>query len=256
MSPTGYREAAVGGTLVVARDAEFESLREIVAGGTVHAWASRQPGALALQGRGVAWATQLPSGADVVVRHSRHGGMLAALTGDLFLAPTRSPAELETSVRLRAAGVRTPPVIAYAVYRALGPLCRADVVTMQVSGTDLPAAWMAARGPAQREAIIDAVADLLRALGSANAGHDDLNAKNILLSHEGDAPVAWVIDVDRVNIDRSTHGGTTANRNAWRLHRSLAKWRAERGLDFSAADWDRLAAKAGGVDTSHAPWRI
>ena len=70
----------------------------------------------------------------MVVRHSRHGGLLAPVTGDRFLAPTRAPQELATSLRLIDAGVSTPEIIAYAVYSAGGPFRRSDIATREVEG--------------------------------------------------------------------------------------------------------------------------
>ena len=242
-TPAGYRESALGETLLVARDDQHDAVRGVLSLGTVHDWAARQPGARPLQGRQVAWATRLPGGTDIVVRHSRHGGALAALTGDLFLSPSRAPYELQMSLQLHRAGVPTPAVIAYAVYPAIGPLCRADVVTAFVDGADFPAAWAVAASPAARDAIIDAVAALLRAMQRARALHRDLNVKNILISDADGAVRAWILDVDRVYV-KSDRTDAPARRNAWRLRASLAKWRAERGLDFGTSHLRRLMTGA------------
>ena len=251
--PAGYRESALGRTLLVARDDQHDAVREALARGTLHQWAAARPGAQAMQGREIAWATQLPNGTPVVVRHSRHGGALAALTGDLFLAPSRAPNELAMSLRLREAGVPTPDILAYAVYPAMGLFCRADVVTALVDGVDFPAAWAAAHTPAARDAIIDAVAALLRMTQAAGARHPDLNVKNILISHTGGAPLAWVLDVDRVEFSPSGAAGLAAL-NARRLRRSLMKWRMRHGLDVSEAHWTRLVDGAGVVfDGTRAP---
>lgn len=243
--PEGYRESSLGGTTLVARETHHEALRMVLAHDTLHQWASKQPGARAMQGRDVAWATELSGGAKVVVRHSRHGGMLAALTGDLFLAPTRAPHELRTALALQAAGIPTPGVLAYAVYSAMGPFRRADVVTTLVDGADLPAAWAAAHTPAARDGIVDAMAALLRSLQAARARHPDLNVKNVLIAEADGAPVAWVLDIDRVNITSHVPQEMTGRSNAMRLFLSIMKWRRLHGLDFSAAHVDRLFAGAG-----------
>src|SRR5512132_1118280 len=94
--PAGYqRFLTTGGAEVVARATEARAIREALAGGTLHEWAARQPGARALVGRDTVYAVELPAttadggpGTRVVVRHARHGGLLAPLTGDRFLAPT------------------------------------------------------------------------------------------------------------------------------------------------------------------------
>jgi hypothetical protein len=241
--PTGYRESTARGTLVAARADLHDMVCAILRGATLHAWAAEQPGAQPMQGRDTAWGTRLPNGPEVVVRHSRHGGLLAPLTRDLFLAPTRAPRELEVSLHLRSTGVRTPEVLAYAVYTATGPLCRADVVTARVHGVALPAAWASAVDPAQREAIADAVGALLGALSNAGAHHPDLNARNVLVAPTGDGLTAWVLDVDRVQFGRSVRD--IAARNAGRLAHSLAQLRAEGTIDLDAAAWQQIARRAG-----------
>lgn len=241
--PGGYRESTARGTLVVARADLHDMVCAILRGATLHAWAAEQPGAQPMQGRDTAWGTRLPNGPEVVVRHSRHGGLLAALTRDLFLAPTRAPRELGVALRLRAAGVATPDVLAYAVYTATGPLCRADVVTARVHGVALPAAWASAVDAAQRNAIADAVGTLLGALRTAGAHHPDLNARNVLVAPTGDGLTAWVLDVDRVHFGRTA--SEAAARNAIRLAHSLAQLREEGTMDLDAAAWQQIATRAG-----------
>ena len=196
-----------------------------------------------MKGRDTAWGTWLPNGPEVVVRHSRHGGLLAPLTRDLFLAPTRAPRELEVALRLRDAGVRTPDVLAYAVYSAAGPLCRADVVTARVHGVALPAAWASAVDSRQRHAIADAVGALLGSLRDAGAHHPDLNARNVLVAPTGDELIAWVLDVDRVQFRRSS--SDAAARNASRLAHSLAQLRDEGTIDLDTAAWRQISERAG-----------
>jgi RIO-like serine/threonine protein kinase len=179
--------------------------------GTLYAAAASSPDRREYGGRGVAYGVWL-AGTRVVVRHSRHGGLLGPLTRDLFLPPTRAPQERRSAVRLEERGVPTPEVVAYAVYR-VGPLRRSDVVTREIEGaSDLAAA------PPTPEAQA-AVERLLGAMAEAGALHPDLNAKNILLAPDGDGLVAYVIDVDRVVFRK--RGVDPANRA--RLRRSIAK---------------------------------
>ncbi|MDA1080849.1 MAG: hypothetical protein O2973_04095 [Gemmatimonadetes bacterium] len=202
-----------------------------------------------MRGRTVAWATQLADGTDVVIRHSHHGGALARLTRDLFLAPSRAPYELAASLRLHASGVHTPDVIAYVTYAAIGPLCRADVATALVPGADFPAAWAADRSPPGRAAIVDAVGALLCSLQAAGAHHPDLNAKNVLVSGSDDSLAAWVLDVDRVAFSRRGDHAV-GHRNTQRLLASLRKWNTLHGLDFGDADAERLLSSARNADVA------
>jgi hypothetical protein len=134
--PSGYSRFLLAGVRVVAGTTVAGAIREALASGTLHEFGARHPRARRLSGRGVAYAVPLETTGgpvDVVIRHNRHGGAFASLTGDLFLAPTRAPYELHASRRLEDSGIPTPVVLAYAVYRA-GPLLRrCDVVTREVS---------------------------------------------------------------------------------------------------------------------------
>ena len=140
----------------------------------------------------------------MVVRHSRHGGLLAPVTQDVFLAPTRAPRELDIAIRLRAAGVPTPEVIAYARYAAIPGIERADVVTREIGGHELAS-------PADAEG-------LLAALRDAGAVHPDLNMRNVLV----DGATAFVLDIDTVYFLRPGDRHVD-ERNRSRLMRSAKK---------------------------------
>ncbi len=237
--PRGYVEFAVGDSQVVSAEEVADGVRAALQSGTtLHDYAGRHPGAKALAGRGVAFAAPLPDGsASVVVRHNRHGGLLAPLTRDLFLAPTRAPIELATSLRLSAAGVPTPEFLAYAVYAAPLGFCRADVATREIADSfDLSVA-ITASDVALRAQAWNAVADLLRRLSAAGARHHDLNVKNVLLRERGDTLEAFVLDVDRVTFEPTDP--TAAN--LARLSRSARKWRDRQGASVGESELAELA---------------
>jgi hypothetical protein len=192
-----------------------------------------------LLGRGPAYAIRLPHTAlRVVVRHNRHGGLLAPLTGDRFLAPTNAPLELALAMRLAAAGVSTPAVIGYAVY-GTRILRRADVVTEEVgSATDLGAVLVTGTADERSRAWRLTYA-LLQSLARAGARHHDLNAKNILIPSTGDS--ALVLDVDRV-VFGEPGDPSIARGNADRLARSARKFRSLYGATVSEADVAGLAS--------------
>ena len=243
-APPGYESFVVGRAQVVARAELADDARAALAGATLHEWASRQPGARAMQGRATAWATRFPGGAEIVVRHSRHGGLLAPITRDLFVAPTRAPHELSAALRLAAAGVPTPEVVAYAVYPATGRLARADIVTRLLDGTALPEVWPATLTLDQTWVLVEAIAKLLELLRQAGAHHPDLNVRNVLILDAASAPTAAVLDVDRVVFGSPGDVGT-AERNLNRLLRSMGKEHIGFRTNLTSRQVQRLRAAVG-----------
>lgn len=251
--PAGYERFREGRAEVVALAAAAGPVREALrdaegvhgADGTLYGYAQRHPRARAMAGRGTAWAVPLPDErTHVVVRRSRHGGLLAPVTGDRFVAPTRAPHELRTAVRLAEASVRTPQVVAFAVYPA-GPLLRrSDVATREVMrGRDLAVSLLNPVDAAGRRALLGATAELLAALARAGARHPDLNCKNVLLAPGGAGVQAWVLDVDRVTFGRPGDP-RIARANLERLARSARKWRDLYGAAIDEADLAWLAGAA------------
>jgi hypothetical protein len=243
-APPGYESFLVGRARVVAHSALSGAVKSAMSGESLHRWAARQPGARAMQGRATAWATTLSGGVEVVVRHSRHGGLLAPITGDLFLAPTRAPLELAAALRLAGAGVPTPEVLAYAVYPAFGPFARADVATRLLHGVGLPEAWHATTTDDGRWTLIEVLTRLLGALRAAGAHHPDLNVHNVLLLDGANGPSAAVLDVDRVVF--GTPGDfVLAERNLRRLLRSMAKERVGSGVNLTSRQVQRMRTGTG-----------
>jgi len=244
-APPGYTRFETSGAEVVAVEECAGAVRRAIGGTTLYAFAATHPERRELRGRAAAYAVPLPDGRTrVVVRHSRHGGLLAPVTGDRFLSPTRAPRELATSLRLAAARVPTPEVIAYAVYRAGGPLRRSDVATREVAGARDLATVLADRGSADPSSVLAAAADLLHALKRAGARHPDLNAANVLIVDDAGGPVrAVVLDVDRVVFEHPGDAKVAAA-NLRRLDRSLRKLRALGRIDLSDADLAALVAAA------------
>lgn len=240
--PGGYVAIRHGSGRAIVRADAAEAVHAALAAGTLHAYAAALPGRRALQGRAVAYAIPLGDALRVVVRHNVHGGMLARLTGDRFLAPTRAPRELATALRLSAAGVATPPVVAIVRYPAGGPFERADVATEEVAAAADLAHVLASR--ARHDAAAHATGALLASLARAGAHHADLNIKNILLQDAGSALRACVLDVDRV-VFRDDPAEVAA-RNWARFERSLRKWRERHDLAVDDAWLASVRTAAGG----------
>jgi hypothetical protein len=221
--PPGYDHVHAAGVEAVALDSLRGALAAVLARGTLYEYASACRDRRELVGRGPVYAVTLGN-SRVVVRRARHGGLLAPLTRDLFVRPTRAPHELAVSTRLRAAGVATPAVVAYVVYH-IGPwLARSDVVTEEVpEADDLLTVLRPTATEAARAAAWTAAQELVEALGRAGAVHPDLNVKNILIAHAGRSrPVAYALDVDRV-VWRRPGDPAVVRANLARLRRSALK---------------------------------
>jgi Lipopolysaccharide kinase (Kdo/WaaP) family len=235
--PPGYVPLSEPGVEGAALAALEEPLREALAEGSFYAYAEHHPDAKPLTGRGIAYAVPLSTGDRVVVRRSRHGGLLGSIRDERFVGATRAPRELEISLTLRRLGVPTPEIVAYATYPA-GPMFRrADVVSREVPHSrDLAAALGAlSRGDSKR-LLLEATAKLLEAMSVAGARHPDLNIKNILLADNDFGGLqAFVLDVDRVWLARAS-ANVVLEANLRRLARSAMKWRRVHGLPIEEAD--------------------
>lgn len=243
--PARFTEFSIGRARVICGSQIADAVRQALAAGTLYDYASRHPGARRLAGRGIAYAVPLPGGAErVVIRHNRHGGLLAPWTGDLFRRPSRAPYELAASQRLEAAGVPSSRVLGIAVYAAALGLCRADVMSREIpDAVDLSAALLADDAPT-RERGLDATARLMVALSAAGARHHDLNIKNVLLRSGGQegAGEALVLDVDRVTFDEAPR--VALEHNLARLLRSARKWRTRYDARVSEAELEAFAERA------------
>ena len=200
-----------------------DALQVALGHGTLYEYAREHASRPPFMGRGPAYAITIAD-TPIVVRHARHGGMLAPVTRDIFFGRPRAAHELEVSLRLRAAGVATPQVLGFARYRVAVGFWRADVLTREIpDATDLVTVLAHDVPAADRSAIWDAVRVLIENLSRLGARHADLNVKNVLIERAVDAhPVAYVLDVDRVTW--GAPGAQAVLRANWdRLNRSARK---------------------------------
>lgn len=208
----------------------MQAMADVVrSSGTLYSWASRQPQSRLLRGRAPVYVVSFDDiDGRYVVRHAWHGGLLAPITRDVFLPPTRALREMRMSAQLRSAGIETAECVGFARYRAPGGLYRADVVTRYVpDAVDLGA--LLANGASEPDLDfrrgLDAAIETVLALSRAGFVHPDLNAKNLLITRDarGERLRAVVIDVD--TIEHLPHGEERRTRaaNAARLLRSLQK---------------------------------
>jgi 3-deoxy-D-manno-octulosonic acid kinase len=241
--PPGYIRLSVGDIEVVSAERCAEAVCSAMESPrrTLHDYARAHRKSKAFAGRGLAYSAPLPGTSErVVVRHNRHGGLLAPFTRDLFASPTRAPIELDASLRLRAAGVPTPEIVAYATYPAGGGLRRVDVATAEIADAFDLSVVLTGSDASLRTRAWAAVVELLRRLSAAGARHHDLNVKNVLLRTDAGALEAMVLDVDRVTFE---HGDVTAP-NVARLSRSARKWRQRQGATVDESELAGLARSA------------
>jgi hypothetical protein len=236
----GYDRFKVGDARVVALEACADEVREAMKEGSLYDFARNHPEARTLMGRVPAYAIRLgPVSGDVVVRHATRGGLISKIVNDRYVAPTRGIVELLNSERLRKQGVRTPRLVAYAVYPAGPMLRRLDVATREVPNAyDLAEVFSAPLSQQNKHEALAAVSELIGSLTHAGAHHADLNLKNIVLSREGDVERrvrAFVLDVDRVRFN-VPGDPLVARANMDRLLRSLEKLRSRGEIFLEEAD--------------------
>jgi hypothetical protein len=239
--PPGFVRFTVGNTELVCAEYVAAAVRTALEAGSLYRYAETHASRRALAGRGVAYAVTLPHDVErVVVRHNRHGGLLAPLTRDLFRPPTRAPHELATSERLRRAGVATPTMLGYALYPAALGFCRADVMSREVSDSFDLSTILVDTDRTRRDEAWHAVKRLVASLNEIGARHHDLNVKNILLRHAPQGGLeAMVLDVDRVEF--VPLGAGVALANVARLMRSAKKWQSKWGAQITDGELVELA---------------
>jgi lipopolysaccharide kinase (Kdo/WaaP) family protein len=250
--PSAFVSFDTASAHVVCDDRFASPVRAALEQGSLYDFARSHPSARVFAGRGPAYAVCLPGDPTcVIVRHNRHGGLLASFTGDLFRWPSRAPLELENSRRLLGEHVPTPELVCFALYRAPAGFCRADVVTVEVPAShDLSTAITSPRAD-HRARALHATARLVQSLTAAGARHHDLNVKNVLLRDRPDGGIeALVLDVDRVVF--SSDRVAVREANLARLVRSARKWRDRYGAPITDAELAELAALVRGPELSSA----
>ncbi|HEX2203850.1 MAG TPA: lipopolysaccharide kinase InaA family protein [Longimicrobium sp.] len=173
----------------------------------------------------------LPGGERVVVRRYRRGGWVRHVNRALYFGGNRAFDELRATERARAAGVRTPVVVA-AIERPALVGYRAALATLLVPGARDLAAWLGenASGEARRTVLREAG----RQIGTMHAGgvaHPDVNLRNLLVaggSGSGDggserAPAVYLLDFDRAEVTAEAVPNARRERDLRRLARSARK---------------------------------
>lgn len=254
-----------GGRAWVRREVLDWARPLVESGRALHAWAGDAAGARPLSGRGTVWNVPAPvpgpdGRARWAVRHYWRGGAVAPFLGDRYLriGEPRPMQELTAAERVRARGIPTPAVIAGAVYPA-GPLhYRADIVTEMIpDALDLglllfgeaalaedasEEARAHAPEPADEElarAALEAAGRLVRDMERAGVYHPDLNARNILVTRDGEVR-AHLLDLDRCQC-REEGVPVPVGPMRDRLLRSLRKLARRAGQEMDGGRREALA---------------
>jgi tRNA A-37 threonylcarbamoyl transferase component Bud32 len=209
--------------------------------GSLYRWAARQPARAVFHGRAEAYGVLLGP-VRAVVRHAHRGGRVAPLLGDRYMGRARFLREIRMAETLRAAGVRTPAVLAGVRYDAF-PFHRADVATERVDARDLADVFFGPGAPpddATRQGLWTGVGRLVRRLHDAGFVHPDLQLKNVLT----DGAEAWLLDVDTC---RQARSAADRRANLARFDRSWDKWQRRAGPRLTVADRAAFTAGYGGA---------
>lgn len=209
---------------MVAAESVAGAVRDaLLAERSMSAWAAARAERSQVGGRGTVHVARLGE-RRAAVRHARRGGWMRPL-GDRFLGRPRRPfRELAVSVRLRAAGIATPEVLA-AVVTPARPGHRADLATEWIEpGHDLRALLAPnAYPPEIRRAGLEAAGREVGRAHRAGLDHPDLNVGNLFLQPADPGWRAWLLDLDRAAIHPRSR--QAAARNLARLVRSFEKER-------------------------------
>ncbi|MEP6765730.1 MAG: lipopolysaccharide kinase InaA family protein [Gemmatimonadaceae bacterium] len=240
---SGFERRELDNTSLVVREGLASAFVAVIEQHeTLYAWAREQEQPTALRGRAPVYVAKLPTtpSIDIAVRHAWHGGMLAPVTSDRYLRPTRAPRELMNSSQLRAFKIPTPEFLGFALYKA-GPFSvRVDVATRYIPNSfDFSVVLRGVAPDIDRHDSIDAVESLLVQLAAHGFTHPDLNVKNILLYRNGQKLLAAVLDVDVVQWRQEVTPATTMFANVSRLARSMRK--AERQFGIAIKDGELSA---------------
>jgi len=200
-----------------------------------------------LKGRTPHPSIPFDDGNRMVLRQYSHGGLLRALTRNLYLFGARSFRELILTEEVRSSGVPTISPIGAVHHAIFFPFYQAYFLSVEIPlAVDLiqylnkMAAPLSFESISSKRKMIRSVGLLIRQFHQAGFFHGDLQLKNILVA--GEQPL--LIDFDR-SYRKSTLSVKERMRNLLRLNRSAEKWR-RRGLPVTRTDrWRFFLAYAG-----------
>ncbi len=247
--PAGYISDRVHGAHVIVQETALPFVRDAIAGaGGLYDYAAAHPEAEAIQGRGRLYVIPGPGSDRWVIRHLTHGGMLAPLTGDRFVmrGTPRPFNELLLANKLNDIGIRTPEVVAAAVYPS-GLIYRGEVARAEVTGAlDLAECLFADSGleEPRRHEVLAAAGQLMASLHLAGVAHPDLNLRNILIELGEGAPRAVIIDLEKCTVVPEL-SRRQRRRMIRRFGRSARRFEESTGRRLNLKEWETFRAAYG-----------
>jgi serine/threonine protein kinase len=200
-----------------------------------------------LKGRSLHPCIPLDDGRKMVLRQYSHGGLLRAITGNLYFFGARSFRELALAEEIRSRGIFTISPIGAIHHRIFFSFYQAYFLSLEVpNALDLIQYFQQMGARPTRENLslkrktIRSAALLIRQFHQAGFFHGDLQLKNILIA--GDQVL--LIDFDR-SYRRANLSVQEKMKNLLRLSRSAEKWK-RLGLPITRTDcWRFFLAYAG-----------
>ena len=239
--PPRYVQAEIDGALAIVRDDVVGFVRQaVMAHGTLYDFGARHPEAQTLQGRGPLYVVPGAGRDRWVIRHLRHGGLLAPLTRDRFLRSRRPRPfnELRVAAHLRSLAIPTPEVTAAIVYPSAA-LYRGDVARLEVPGARDLAECLFGDPPldaAERIVALGAAGRLLRWLHTRGVIHPDLNLRNVLIEWAGRPPRPYILDLEKCRIVARVPTRRRRQMLA-RIRRSARRFEARTGRHITDEEW-------------------
>ena len=173
----------------------------------------------------------------MVLKHYYRGGMVARILKDCYLGfsveNTRAFKEFRLLKKMQALDLPVPVAVAAHAEKRL--FCfRADLVTQEIEDVKTLAQYLSEKE--LDEELWKKVGACIRLFHDRDVYHADLNARNILLTAEGDV---YLIDFDNSYIRVGTASWKMSNLT--RLKRSLLKFqRNAPGFNFDEQGWSWL----------------
>ena len=184
---------------------------------------------------------------SMVLRQYSHGGLLRAITGNLYLFGSRSFRELALTEEIRSCGIPTIPSIGAIHHLIFYPFYQAYFLSLEVpQALNLTQYFQEVGASPSRQNLllkrktIHATGILIRQFHQSGFFHGDLQLKNILVL--GDQIL--LIDFDR-SYRKPILSIHERMKNLLRLNRSVEKWKRF-GLSITRTDrWRFFSAYAG-----------